>query len=194
MKPCSVPPTRKPCVFVMVKEPRPGRVKTRLGRDIGMLAAAHWYRHQIVRQFDTLLDARWHSVAAVSPARAKLPLCKAEMAVPQGHGDLGRRMIRVLRQAPPKSVLIGSDILGVGQAEIARAMASLATHDSVLGPSPDGGYWLIGFRNPARLSPFLLDGVRWSSRHALADTIARLPGSVALADERNDVDTVDDLP
>ncbi|MEL7093694.1 MAG: hypothetical protein AAFN94_18385, partial [Pseudomonadota bacterium] len=59
---------------------------------------------------------------------------------------------------------------------------------------PAGGYWLIGFRHPHRLLLGLLDGVRWSSEHALADTVARLPGRVALIDMLNDVDTVDDLP
>ena len=184
----------RPAVIVMVKEPRPGRVKTRLGRDIGMLAAAQWYRRHVTACMARLRDPRWSLVAVYDPKTARVIPGDADQYVWQGRGDLGRRMIAMLRRAPAKSVLLGSDIVGVTPAHIARAMTALATHDAVLGPSPDGGYWLIGFRHPQRLPPGLLDGVRWSSEHALADTVARLPGQVALIDMLNDVDTVDDLP
>ena len=188
------PGAKKPCVIVMVKEPRPGRVKTRLGRDIGMLEAAAWYRRHVAKQLSVLCDPRWTVVAALAPKQARIVPGPAEIIVDQGQGDLGRRMIGLLRQAPPKSVLIGSDILDVGPKEVAHAMALLADHDAVLGPSPDGGFWLIGFRHPRHLPPGLLDGARWSTPHAMADTQARLPGRVALAGMRNDVDTIDDLP
>lgn len=178
----------------MLKEPRPGRVKTRLGRDIGMLAAAQWYRRHVIALMARLRDPRWSLVAAYDPKAARIIPAEADKYVWQGRGDLGHRMIGMLRRAPPKSVLIGSDIVGVTPAHIKRAMLALATHDAVLGPSPDGGYWLIGFRHPQRLPLGLLDGVRWSSEFALADTIKKLPGRVALIDTLNDVDTVDDLP
>ncbi len=51
----------------MLKEPRPGRVKTGLGRDIGMTAAAWWFRHQCRRLLRELDDPRWRLVIAVSP-------------------------------------------------------------------------------------------------------------------------------
>ena len=51
----------------MVKEPRPGRVKTRLGRDIGMTAAAWWFRHQTHKILRQLQDPRWELILAVSP-------------------------------------------------------------------------------------------------------------------------------
>ena len=54
-------------LIVMVKEPRPGRVKTRLGRDIGMTCAAWWFRHQTRRLLRRLDDPRWQMVLAVSP-------------------------------------------------------------------------------------------------------------------------------
>ena len=184
----------QPCVIVMVKEPRPGQVKTRLGRDIGMLDAAHWYRRHAVNLMRRLRDERWTLVAGYTPKLARIIPGSSELQAWQGTGDLGRRMIRLLRQAPPRSVLIGSDIAGLERRHIARAIAALGDNDTVLGPSPDGGFWLIGARHPGRLRHNVLDGARWSTAHAFADTRDRLPGRLALVDTLNDVDTVDDLP
>ncbi|WP_415922516.1 TIGR04282 family arsenosugar biosynthesis glycosyltransferase [Tateyamaria sp. SN6-1] len=183
----------QPCVIVMVKEPRPGQVKTRLGRDIGMVEAAHWYRRHSAALVHRLVDERWTLVAGYAPKTARIIPRNVQLQAWQGSGDLGQRMIGLLRQAPPKSVLIGSDIAGLERQHIARAIAALGDHDTVLGPSPDGGFWLIGARHPNRLRPNALTGARWSTEHALADTRARLPGRTALVDTLNDIDTVDDL-
>ncbi|WP_415405041.1 hypothetical protein [Tateyamaria sp. SN3-11] len=51
----------------MLKVPRPGRVKTRLGRDIGMVTAAWWFRHQVARLLRRIEDPRWRVVLAVAP-------------------------------------------------------------------------------------------------------------------------------
>lgn len=187
-------PTNTPWLIIMVKQPRPGRVKTRLGQGIGMIDATWWYRHHVAQMARRLRDPRWTLVAGYAPKTSRLVVGPQDIKIWQGTGDLGRRMTRVLRQAPPKSVLIGSDIAGLERHHVARAIAALGSHDSVLGPSPDGGFWLIGARHPRRLGPHVLDGPRWSTQHALADTHARLPGRVALVDTLNDVDTVDDLP
>jgi len=61
----------------MVKEPRPGRVKSRLGRDIGMVAAAWWFRHQVKRLLRAVEDPRWQVVLAVSPDNAGAEPCLA---------------------------------------------------------------------------------------------------------------------
>jgi hypothetical protein len=115
----------------------------------------------------------------------------------QGEGDLGARMVRALRaEAPGPAAVIGSDILGLGPAHIARAFRVLGRADTLLGPAPDGGYWLIGARHPGRLPPRVLEGVRWSGPHARADTAACLRGAgltVAEADTLDDADTLADL-
>lgn len=185
-------------LILMVKEPRPGRVKTRLGRDIGMIDAAWWFRHQARHVIRSLQDPRWQMILAVSPDAQGLQSRvwpHALPRMPQGHRDLGRRMAGLFRQAPKGSVcIIGADIPNLSRAHIACAFARLGANDAVFGPATDGGYWLVGLKhahNPARR---MFDGVRWSTEHALSDTLATLPGlRVALVDTMQDVDTLSDL-
>ncbi len=117
---------RRHRLVVMVKEPHPGRVKTRLGRGIGMVPAAWWFRHQCARLLRGLADPRWDTVLAVSPDAEGLAsrIWPAHLGrVPQGRGDLGARMGRVFRGLPPGPVvIIGADIPGVTRAHIARGL------------------------------------------------------------------------
>ena len=184
-------------LVVMVKEPHPGRVKTRLGAGLGMVGAAWWYRHQVARLLREVDDPRWEVVLAVAPDAEGLgsrvwPGAFARVA--QGSGNLGARMARLVRGLPGGRVcIIGSDIPGVRARHIARGFTALGAHDAVLGPSEDGGYWLVGMK-PWRVPAGIFEGVRWSSAHALADTARSLRGrSLARVDMLRDVDTVDDL-
>ena len=132
----------------MVKEPRPGRVKTRLAREIGAVRAAWWYRHQCARLIRRLgRDPRWRLVLALAPDAEGLTSRVWPAGVqrlPQGRGDLGQRMLGLLAQAPRRAVLVGSDIPGIGTRQIAKAFHALGPAEVVFGPAEDGGYWLIG--------------------------------------------------
>ncbi|AZV80157.1 glycosyltransferase [Parasedimentitalea marina] len=187
----------KPTLIIMLKLPQAGRVKTRLGRDMGMVAAAWWYRHHATRLIRRLRDPRWRTVLAVAPDNAvPARIWPADLSrIPQGHGDLGQRMARMLRTAAPGPVcLIGADIPDISPAHIARAFTMLGDHDAAFGPALDGGYWLIGLKHPQRQPPGLFTNVRWSSEHALHDSMATLPGyRIALTDPLRDVDTIADL-
>ncbi len=185
-------------LVIMVKEPRPGRVKTRLGRDIGMVGAAWWFRHQTGSLIRRLRDPRWQIVLAVAPDQEGLTsrIWPADLPrAAQGLGDLGDRMGRMLRGMPKGPVcLIGADIPGVTRRHIAQAFDALGCTQMVFGPAPDGGYWLVGAQRYAALPRNLFRNVRWSTEYALADTLASIPGyRVALLDQLRDVDTVADL-
>ncbi|MEW2911911.1 TIGR04282 family arsenosugar biosynthesis glycosyltransferase [Leisingera sp. JC11] len=187
----------KRTLIIMVKEPRPGRVKTRLGRDIGVIPATWWFRHQSARLIRSLRDPRWQIVLAVAPDNAmSSKYWPADLArLPQGNGDLGERMKRMLQSVTGPACLIGADIPGITRAHIARAFAALGDHDAVFGPAEDGGYWLVGAKHPSRLPLDMFENVRWSTEHALADTLQTLPGwRIALTDTLRDVDTAADLP
>ncbi len=180
----------------MVKEPRAGRVKTRLGRSIGMTRAAWWYRHQVVRLLRRLQDPRWRIVLAVSPDRDGMQSRVWPAHAPrlrQGGGDLGQRMARALAATPGPSVLIGSDIPGIRRAHIVAAFRALGPAPSVVGPATDGGFWLVGLRHPILAPLCLFRDVRWSNAETLRDTLPTLPPPVAYVDTLHDVDDAGDL-
>ena len=184
----------------MVKEPHPGRVKTRLGRDLGLTTAAWWFRHQTRKLIRSIgRDPRWQTVLAVSPDNEGLQSRIWPADLPrwaQGKGDLGDRMRRIFREGPQGPiVIVGADIPNITPQLIVKAFGALGDHDAVFGPAPDGGYWLVGLKRGVNaVPPKLFKNVRWSSKYALADTIATL-GNIRIAtiDTLQDVDTVRDL-
>lgn len=187
-------------VFVFVKAPRAGQVKTRLGAGVGMGRAAALFRFLTERTIDEAVKGGWKTVLAVDPPGAvrmgwgvlwppHLP------RVAQGPGNLGVRMARVIAAAPPGPVVvIGADAPGLRARHLRQAFAALAGADAVFGPAEDGGYWLIGL---ARRKPAadLFNGVRWSTAHALEDTLARLPPDFGVHDLEclSDIDEARDL-
>ena len=184
----------------MVKEPHPGRVKTRLGRDLGLISAAWWFRHQTRRLIRAVgRDPRWNTVLAVSPDHEGLKSRIWPADLPrwvQGQGDLGDRMGRIFNEGPKGPILIiGADIPNITPQLIHKAFRALGNHDAVFGPAPDGGYWLIGLKNGVNaVPPELFKNVRWSTEHALDDTVVSLDDMrVAMIDTLQDVDTIRDL-
>ena len=187
-------------LFIMVKEPRAGRVKTRLGKGIGMTRAAWWFRHQSRRLIRRLgRDPRWQTILAVSPDKEGLQsrIWPADLPRwPQGQGDLGDRMGAIFRDAPTGPVvIIGADIPGITPALIEKSFRALGDHDAVFGPATDGGYWLVGMKRGGQALPAdLFKDVRWSTKHTLADTVASLGNAqVAMIDTLHDVDVAADL-
>jgi rSAM/selenodomain-associated transferase 1 len=184
-------------VVVFLRAPRLGRVKRRLARGIGDLAALAFHRATATRLLrDLARDRRWRVHVAVTPdRRAFLPRAwRVGERRGQGGGDLGRRMARAFTRLPPgPAVLVGADIPELGPRHVAAAFAALGTHDAVFGPAQDGGYWLVGFARRAPLPRGVFAGVRWSSESALADTLASLPRRlrVALLETLADVDDED---
>lgn len=184
-------------LIVFARAPRMGRAKRRLARDIGTVPAwalANRWLTDLYRRLGN--DPRWVTWLAITPDVGPTVFPwpgPATRQIGQGTGDLGQRMGRVIASRPPGHViLIGSDIPSVTQRHIARAFKLLAGNDAVFGPTPDGGYWLVGLNRRRPLAPFTK--VRWSSPHARADSLANLRGRrVALADELDDIDDADAL-
>ena len=190
---------RRPTVIVFAKAPMLGAVKTRLARDVGQLAAWRFHRRALAVALRRLGgDRRWRTVLALTPDRLAgrvrvTPHAGNRLA--QGRDDLGRRMARALERFQPAPVLlVGGDIPAMRPGHVAEALRRLAGAQVVFGPAEDGGYWLVGIRGRRR-AEHLFRNVRWSSRDALADSLANLhPGErVALAATLFDVDRGADL-
>lgn len=170
-------------LVLFVRAPALGLGKRRLAREIGDVAALHFERLMIMRLLRRLgNDPRWHLRIAVTPdeacrqARAWGP---ADAVGGQGSGDLGARMARAMAAAPPGPVvLIGGDVPAIEARHIAAAFRLLGGCDLVFGPARDGGFWLVGARRRPRSPAPLFADVRWSSPHALADTLGGLPQRV----------------
>jgi uncharacterized protein len=184
-------------VVVFAKAPRLGAVKTRLARDIGAMEALRFYRNNLnalVRRLSR--DRRWQTWLAVTPdgsAQSEGLWPKDVPRLAQGPGDLGERMQRVMNHMPPGPVvLVGSDIPGIQPQHVARAFGELGKRNSVLGPTPDGGYWLVGMKRHPTV-PQLFDYVRWSSGFELQDTVGNAKGAVGFVETLTDVDTGADL-
>lgn len=180
-------------LVIFCKEPVAGRVKTRLAAEIGVVEATRFQRvmlQWLVRRLRP--DPRWRTWLAVAPDTALAsPMLPAGIdRVAQGTGDLGQRMQRAFDILPPGPVvIIGSDIPGISAGHVAGAFAALGNNDVVVGPAPDGGYWLIGQKRLPRIRRLFAD-VRWSTAHALADTSANIGDArIARVVQLDDVDT-----
>ena len=116
----------------------------------------------------------------------------------QSEGDLGARMhdafARAFSDGTRRVVIVGTDCPGLAAETIRKAFALLRSQDLVLGPTDDGGYYLIGLRQPAA---HLFGDVAWGTDSVLQITMARAANvglRTALLPKMQDVDTTDDLP
>ena len=186
-------------LIIFLKAPRAGLVKTRLASRLGPVGALHAYE----RLVETLLEglAPLHSVelrfAPDDAAGEVSRWLRADWSSQaQGTGDLGERLCRAFRDAfesgAKRVVVIGSDCPAVTPSDIEKAWGALATHDVVLGPATDGGYWLIGLQS---LHEAILSGILWSTSSVLAETLAICQQrglSVHRLRQLSDVDTAED--
>ena len=182
----------KGTLIVFARAPRLGGVKRRLAAGIGTQAALRFHRTNTESLIQRLgRDPRWKTMLAVTPEPWRWPVHLPRKA--QQGSDLGARMANALRAAPPgPAILVGSDIPGITPDIVARAFRVLGAVDAVFGPARDGGYWLVGVRGRGLLRG-LFRNVRWSSEHALADTIGNLPAGRRhlLVDMLEDVDDIE---
>ena len=107
---------------------------------------------------------------------------------PQGPGGLGVRLARALRAHGRFGVaVVGTDCPEVTPERVWRALRAARRAGAALGPAEDGGFWILALA-PGRARRLSLDGVRWSSAHAFADTLAALGGEAAVLETLADVD------
>ncbi len=183
-------------LIVFLKAPREGQVKTRLAESIGAPAATAAYR-QLVETLLSALEPLSEVQLCFSPPDAQVEiqnwLRRDWTAIPQTDGDLGQRLQGAFETAfetgAQRVVVIGSDCPTVTPDDIQNAWEALKTHEVVLGPASDGGYWLIGLRQP---QPALFRQMIWSTDTVLVETLERarrLQLSVHLLREQTDIDT-----
>jgi uncharacterized protein len=199
----------RPVVSVMARYPVPGAVKTRLIPALGADGAALLHRRLAAHCLFRLRPLHATGEAAIevcvdggSPATVRAWLGRWPRARAQTDGDLGDRLKEALSGAiasgAASATVIGSDCPAARATHVRAALRSLATHDVVIGPAEDGGYWLLGMTAEAapRVLGALFDGVSWGSDDVFRQTMERAHRAsltVAVADRLADVDRPDDI-
>ncbi|MGN9843182.1 TIGR04282 family arsenosugar biosynthesis glycosyltransferase [Nonomuraea sp. H19] len=183
-------------IMIIAKEPVAGRVKTRLSPPFSPEQAA------------ALAEAALHdSLRAMSATPATQRLLALDglpggwlpagfVVIPQRGSGLDERLAAAFSDAyrlrPDPIVLIGMDTPQVTPALLSEAVAALERHDAVYGPAADGGFWLLGLREP---DPTLLLGVPMSHPETgklQLDRLDRAGLAVHVLPELTDVDTAAD--
>lgn len=170
------------CIVLFAKKPEAGKVKTRLESACTPSEAARLYRAFLLDTATVISDAQAEEkVIAYTPMGAedylRGLLCKAGSFtyLAQCDGPLGERMQNAIESALGRGaecvVLLGSDSPDVPVDYINRAFEMLVEHSLVLGPSTDGGYYLIGLRCGACCP---LSGIAWSTGDVLDQTLAEI--------------------
>ncbi len=173
------------CVIVFVKNPIPGEVKTRLTPHLSPEQAASLYQAFLVDWCNALSTiSTAHCVIAYTPPEGldalQTLIGKDSVYIPQMGASLGERLIAAARwahdQGYAKFLFVGSDSPTLPIQYVERALDLLESRDVVIGPSVDGGYYLIGFaKYGASLSiPTIFEGIAWSTEVVFRQTLGKI--------------------
>lgn len=191
------------CILLFVKYPNVGRVKTRLAEHIGQNVAADLYKNFVADILTTLHTLSVNFKIVFYPPDVENQfhqwLSEKYSYAPQIGRDLGQRIKNAFLQAFSDGfnsvVIIGSDSPDLPADFVNRALSVLNTRDVVIGPSSDGGYYLIGFVRDAFL-PEVFEEISWGSDSVFEQTINILKQhkqKLYLLPQWYDVDTSEDL-
>lgn len=190
-------------MLVFVRAPQVGRVKTRLTGRLDAQRVLELYRCFVEDILATLANRTFHVIVCHDPPGAEIAM-KSWLGVSrdfmaQRGSSLGARMAHafqaVFAKGVEQAVLVGSDFPDLDAGVIHEAFENLPTHDLVVGPAVDGGYYLIGF-NAGSFAPHLFENMPWGTSRVLDKTVdgAKMAGlRMHRLPAWRDIDTVDDL-
>lgn len=190
-------PTSKKLLLIFTKNPILGKCKTRLAQSVGDKIALEIYqfllKHAVAITKNLSVD-KWvyYSDEIWEDDIWSNDLFHKRL---QRGTDLGQKMFHAFEGAfahgYEKVVIIGCDIYEMQSQDIQASFEYLATNDYVIGPAKDGGYYLLGMTSPRK---DIFENKNWGTASVLADTLRNLQDeNFVLLEERNDVDTLDDI-
>jgi len=208
---------RKPTIVLMTKCHAIYRCKSRLSKDIGAFKAAKIQEKLTNHTINVAKEIQKEDLAdikvaidgiGIKAAKKWAVLNKIKMVAIQGPGNLGTKMKRqflkthseknISHQLPNSILIIGTDLPSISQCDLIQAIQTLNHKEMVLGPSNDGGYWLIGLSNkllnPLCSWPF--SGIEWRTDQVLKKTIQLATVNqidYQLLQTKNDLDNISDL-
>ena len=191
------------CVLFFTKYPEPGKVKTRLTPFLSGREAAEVHRLLAEHTVGELKRMKTDFFVCYHPPRLRRRfegwLGRELTYLPQSGRELGGRMKNAFQRAfqmgYDRIILIGSDIPDITAELMKDSFRVLAGKGAVIGPSKDGGYYLIGFQKE-HFSGDVFKGLKWGTDSVYADTrsyLNRKFEAVGLMPELADIDTIEDL-
>ncbi len=189
----------KKAIIIFVRNPEPGKVKTRLAKEIGDEQTVRVYRELLQHTHDITYNLDCDKFVYYADYINNDDLWENEKfkkRLQEGE-NLGNRMIvaffELFQLGYTKVVIIGSDCPELTPLVIRDAFDQLDKTDVVIGPASDGGYYLLGLTH---LISELFKNKKWSTDTVLADTIKdtiNLKKSCSFLTELSDIDTAEDL-
>jgi rSAM/selenodomain-associated transferase 1 len=191
-------------LMIFVKYPAPGRVKTRLAKTLGAKEAAQLYRlmaEDVIRRLGTNVHGKYDTIIFFDPpdraSDIKDWLGNGRSYTPQSGRDLGEKLANAFRTVfdlgARRAVVIGTDCLSITGEIITGALQHLEKKDVVIGPTEDGGYYLLGL---SRNIPELFDSIDWSTDKVFRQTVEkakRLGLSYTTLERLKDLDEYSDI-
>jgi rSAM/selenodomain-associated transferase 1 len=191
------------CVIMFVKSAERGMVKSRLAASVGEDVALDLYKCFVSDLMEMFVQDRYSLEILFYPSDARQEVAQwlgdEHTLVPQIGNDLGDRMgnafEEIFSQGFDRALLIGSDSPDLPNLLIDEALEALKDYDAVVGPSHDGGYYLIAFTRDTFL-PQVFSGISWGTPEVFEQTMGILRKAnltVHTLPAWRDIDTVDDL-
>ena len=187
---------KKPLLLVFCKNPEIGKVKTRLAASIGPEKALAVYQLLLKKTAATLseLEIDIHLYYTGDPIKNDVFELPKVTKKKQTVGNLGERMYHAFTDGfttHSPVLIIGTDLWSLEALDIQNAINALAKKEVVIGPSKDGGYYLLGLN---RMIPSLFRNKKWGANSVLSDTCQDIAETqLQLLVEKNDIDTLEDL-
>ncbi|MGR3318985.1 MAG: TIGR04282 family arsenosugar biosynthesis glycosyltransferase [Candidatus Anammoxibacter sp.] len=206
-------------LIIFIKYPEPGKVKTRLSKSIGNKNAVMLYKLFVKALLNRIApitslsndqDEYNYNVAIFFSPEEKREEIKDWLGdkyklYPQSGNNLGERISNafntISEKGANKSIIIGSDTPALKKSLILEAYELLSTNDVVIGPTKDGGYYLLGLSHTP--NPFkrfressIFTGIDWSTEHVFNQTVVKLKQSglsYKSLSEYYDIDQIEDL-
>ena len=186
----------KSLLLVFSKNPTLGKVKTRLAKSIGKEKALEIYKALLKKTASVLeeLEVDIHLYYSDYIEKDDLFSTVVKQKKRQTGEQLGERMFNAFRESLvsyDKVVIIGTDLWTLDIQDIKNAFRALENHAAVIGPSTDGGYYLLGIKE---VIPQIFINKQWGTSSVLPNTLKDLKSmKYHLLPEKNDIDTFSDL-
>lgn len=184
-------------LIIFTRNPVQGQVKRRLATKIGDSAALRLYEFLLIHTLEVTKDLGCDKAVYYSEEIVQEDIWDNRIfqKKEQKGKDLGERMKNAFSEGFAEGysrvVIIGSDLFDLQTRDLKKAFSGLNKFDYVLGPAQDGGYYLLGMKS---LNSKLFRNKSWGSDSVLQQTLQDLTNEqLTLLEERNDIDTYEDL-